>query len=325
MQNTILELAEGIRNTVLPFIGEHSGRGHASEAVGGDVTFELDRLAESYLERFIRERAPNLAFFSEDRGLVKPTGQAEKVLVVDPIDGTRPALAGLESACVSIALAPYGDDVTMSDAELGCIQEIKSGTVFIARRDHGLSIREGDGSSSAPALSDTTEIDRMFWSLGFRGRPARVLVEVLGNLIDRSSVGGGVFDLGSATFDMTRLLTGQLDAYLDVGTRIIDDVPATRADFERVGGGAILNNSPYDLVAGVLCLEEAGAVVTDAYGQSLGDRLLLGSSHEFQMSCVASSNSVLHAKILESIEEGVGLLAKTNRKEGQHNPDHGVS
>ena len=95
------------------------------------------------------------------------------------------------------------------------------------------------------------------------------LITVLGELIDTSSVGGAVFDLGSATFDMTRLVTGQLDAYLDVGSRMIEEAPALRARFEQVGGGAVLNNSPYDLAAAVLCLEEAGAVVTDARGDPL--------------------------------------------------------
>ena len=109
----------------------------------------------------------------------------------------------------------------------------------------------------------------MFWTFGFRGRPAEPLIEVLGELIDASSVGGAVFDLGSATFDMTRILTGQLDAYVDVGTRMIEEVPALRARFEQVGGGAVLNNSPYDLAAAVLCLQEAGAVVTDACGDPL--------------------------------------------------------
>ena len=60
----------------------------------------------------------------------------------------------------------------------------------------------------------------MFWTLGFRGRPAIPLMTVLEELIDTSSVGGAVFDLGSATYDLTRIVTGQLDAYLDVGTRI---------------------------------------------------------------------------------------------------------
>ena len=35
-----------------------------------------------------------------------------------------------------------------------------------------------------------------------------------------------------------------------------------------MGGGAVLNNSPYDLAAAALILEEAGAVVTDAYGRA---------------------------------------------------------
>ena len=47
---------------------------------------------------------------------------------------------------------------------------------------------------------------------------------------------------------------------------MVADVPGMRAEFERVGGGAVLNNSPYDLAAAALVLEEAGAVVTDAYG-----------------------------------------------------------
>ncbi len=37
-----------------------------------------------------------------------------------------------------------------------------------------------------------------------------------------------------------------------------------REEFERVGDGVVLNNSPYDLAAAALIVEEAGAVVTDA-------------------------------------------------------------
>ena len=81
-----------------------------------------------------------------------------------------------------------------------------------------------------------------------------------------------------------------------------------RAEFERVGGGAVLNNSPYDLAAAALCLEEGGAVVTDAYGRPLGDRPLLGSSHEFQMSCVAAANAELHAAICARSTSGIERL-----------------
>ena len=77
---------------------------------------------------------------------------------------------------------------------------------------------------------------------------------MLGELVDRSSVGGGTFELGSAAYDLTRVVTGQLDAYIEPGPRLVAEVPGMRAAFERVGGGGVLNNSPYDLAAGALCV-----------------------------------------------------------------------
>jgi myo-inositol-1(or 4)-monophosphatase len=301
IRELVTDLASTLREEVLPHLGAHAGRAHSGAAEGGDVTFQIDEHAEARMEAFLAERAPEISFYSEDRGLVSPAGdRAEWVLIVDPIDGTRPALAGLESSCVSVAAAPLDGEPTMGDVQVGCVLELKSGEGFVAER--------GQGLEPAARLSRNTSLERMFWTYGFRGRPARALVEVLAELIDRSSVGGGTFDLGSATFDMTRIVTGQLDAYIEPGPRMIDDVPAVRAEFERVGSGAVLNNSPYDLAAATICLEECGAVVTDAYGEPLADRPLLGSSHEFQMSCCAAANAELHAAICAELDAGIERL-----------------
>ena len=301
IRDLVCDLAATLRVEVLPHLGAHAGRAHSGEAEGGDVTFQIDERAEACMEAYLADCAPRVSFYSEDRGLVSPAGaSAEWVLVVDPIDGTRPALAGLESCCVSVAAARLDGDPTMADVAVGCVLELKSGQSFVAER--------GKGLEPAASLSSNRSIERMFWTYGFRGRPARALVEVLGGLIDASSVGGGTFDLGSATFDMTRVVTGQLDAYVEPGPRMVDDIPGMRAEFEQVGGGSVLNNSPYDLAAATICLEEAGAIVTDAYGRSLGDRPLLGSSHEFQMSCVAAANRELHAAICAELEAGIERL-----------------
>lgn len=299
-----LELGRELRTVVLPELGSHAGRAHVpgAGAAGGDITFAIDEQAEGRLASFLAERAPELAFYSEDRGMVVPGGATpEWVLVVDPIDGTRPAMAGFESACVSIAAAPLDAEPTMGDVTVAVIVEIKTGAEFVAVR--------GGGVDPAPNLSTNTSLETLFWTYGLRGRPARPTMEVLGDLIDTASVGGGTFDLGSATYDMTRINTGQLDAYVEPGPRLVDDVPGMRAEFERVGRGAILNNSPYDLAAAALCLEEAGGIVTDAYGQSLGARPLLGSGAAFQMSCVATANSELHRKLVSEVEAGIERLS----------------
>jgi myo-inositol-1(or 4)-monophosphatase len=265
-------------------------------------------MAERFVERFVAKRAPGCSFYSEDRGLVARAGDSQ-VLVVDPIDGTRPAMAGLESACVAVALAPLGDGApTMGDVEVGCVVEIKTGDWFVAERGRGLR------SSRRVALSANVEIERMFWGYGFRGRPARETVEVLGDLIDASSVGGGTFELGSQAFVMTRVATGQLDAVVEVGSRLIEDVPGMRERFERVGRGEVLNNSPYDLAAAWLCLTEAGGVVTDGWGRALDDYPLLGSGHEFQISSISAANPALHAALLQAVDAGVERLRRLSRQ-----------
>ena len=296
-------LALALRERIAPELGEHAGRAHAGAGRGGDVTFAIDEQAELFMEEFLAEHAPRIAFYSEDRGLVEPSDEDPRwVLVVDPIDGTRPAMAGFEAACVSVALAELRDGTpTMGDVVAGSVVELKSGRTFNAER--------GGGLDPAPSLSANRDLDRLFWAYGLRGRPMGAIAEVIGELIDASSVGGGTFDLGSASYDMTRIATGQLDAYVEPGPRMVADVPGMRERFERLGGGAVLNNSPYDIAAAALCLEEAGAVITDAYGAPLANCPLLGSGAEFQISCVAAANAELHRGILESIERGIERLA----------------
>ena len=159
-------------------------------------------------------------------------------------------------------------------------------------------------------LSAGFDVGRMFWGYGFRGRPVRAAAEVLGDLIDASSVGGGTFELGSQAFAMTRIVTGQFDAVVEVGSRLIDEIPGMRAEFERVGGGQVLNNSPYDLAAPWLCLTEAGGVVSDGWGEPLDRCRLLGSGHEFQMSSISASNVRLHAELVRAVDLGVARLGR---------------
>ncbi len=105
-------------------------------------------------------------------------------------------------------------------------------------------------------------------------------------------------------------MTGQLDAVIEVGSRMIDDVPGMRAEFERVGHGHVLNNSPYDLAAAWLCLREAGGVVSDGWGAPLDRRPLLGSGHEFQISSISAANAPLHARLVAEIDAGIARLKR---------------
>ncbi len=305
IKEIVYDLTTTIQKTVKPHLGKIASRRALGKAVGGDTTFVIDELAEEAVESFLKAQG-DIAYYSEDKGLMV-FGEPQFVLVIDPIDGTRPAAAGLESCCVSVAAAKYGEQPQMKDVFLGCIQEIKNDTIFLAEKGKGVRI-ERDGREIKPLLSGNTDLSSLFWCIGFRGRPAQALVTVLGELIDVSSVDGGVFDVGSATFSMTRLITGQMDAYIDIGKRMIDEVPWVEKEFKRVGRGTVLNNNPYDVAAAALIVQELGCVVTDGCGESIDDYPLLGSGPEFQFSMVGAVNPGLHEKILHLIDAGIERL-----------------
>ncbi|MBE0428597.1 MAG: hypothetical protein IBX61_01840 [Thermoleophilia bacterium] len=314
IQKLAVDLSAAIRELVLPQLGKSAARAHAGTAVGGDVTFGIDEEAEALLVSYLQDSGLDVAMYSEDKGLIE-CGEPEYVLIVDPVDGTRPAAAGLECAMVSIAVARYTETPTMGDVVFGCLREIKNGTLFTSSRGQGVDIVSAAGVPVPVALSRNTDLSQLFWTIGFRGRPARALIETLGDLVDLSSTGGAVFDLGSATFSITRILTGQLDAYVDIGPRMIEDVPEVKPFFEKVGRGAILNNSPHDLAAAGIICAEGGVIFGDGRGRPLDRRLLLGSDYSFQMSCVAAANRELFDSIVAVIDEGIIKLREAFGKD----------
>jgi hypothetical protein len=108
---------------------------------------------------------------------------------------------------------------------------------------------------------------------------------------------------------MTRVITGQLDAVIEPSTLLYQELPALRAEFERVGAGSLLTNPPYDIAAAWRLLKDVGAVVTDARGNELDDLPLLGSGPEHQTSFVASANPALHAEVLAAVAAGIERVA----------------
>lgn len=308
IEELVLELSTQIQRAVKPHLGKISSRASSGRAVGGDTTFVIDDIAEELVHGLLK-KSGDIAYYSEDKGLVV-FGKPRFVLIIDPIDGTRPAAAGFESCCVSIAAALYEENPRMADIFCSVVHEIKTDTIFLARKGSGARM-ERNGQPQPLLLSPNRELSTLFWTTGFRGRPAQALITVLADLIDTSSVDGGFFELGSVSFSLTRLITGQLDACVDIGKRLIDEVPLMSDEFSRVGKGTILNNNPYDVAAAFLVVQEGGGVVTDGCGRSVDGHLLLGSGVDYQFSLIAASNATLHAKILSEIDRGVEKLKKT--------------
>lgn len=300
------EVADAIRAAVEPGLGEFGSRASVGTAPGGDTTMAIDELAEAAVARVVHD-VGNLAYYSEDCGLVR-VGSPRAILIIDPIDGTRPAAAGFEACCASIAVVPPDEQAVLGDVQVGVVQELGSGTCFVARRGAGARVTDVAGTSRRVRRSPNTDMSALFLGASNRARPLVPLAYVLGELVDGAAMGGGYFELGSATFALTRIVTGQLDAYVDPGQRMIEQFPVLEAGFRNAGRGSIGTNFPYDVAAAALIVSEAGGVITDAAGRSLDGVRAVGSGPGFGLSAIAAASEALHAAVLETIDRGIERL-----------------
>jgi len=266
---------------------------------GGDPHYGLDECAEQSVENFLINWNIPVAAFSEDRGLVLYNDNPKWILIIDPIDGTRPALANFESCCFSAVVASYSKNPKFCDITHALVFELKSGDYFYADSENDeifLSIGE------TPKLTNTADTERMFWSTELTAHPIMHLARAYEDLIDGSVALGAVFVFTSSSYSLTRIVSGQLDAHVDVGHRIVQDNPDLINDFLKVGRGKLVTLFSYDIAAAAFILIKAGGIVTDAYGGSLDDlSLITDKSLSGQCSIVAASNPELHKNIMNKL------------------------
>jgi myo-inositol-1(or 4)-monophosphatase len=271
-------------------------------APGGDVTMAIDEIAEHVTEECCAE-AGDIAFYSEDRGYVE-IGRPRAILLVDPIDGTRPA-RGRARIVLRVGRCCCRRRATRRSATSSSVSCTRSSSAS-GSRPAAVKARASNGADGTVvpvSRSDNTDLRALFWTAGLRGRPAVPVTILLEDLIDGSSMHGGYFDLGSATFNMTRIVTGQLDAYVDVGWRVLDELPELEAAFRVAGDGAVCTNFPYDVAASSLIVTEGGGVVTAADGGPLAPaRRSVGRG--YGVAVIASASAALHEQLLDAVTQG---------------------
>jgi myo-inositol-1(or 4)-monophosphatase len=314
----LVELASAIRTSIAQMTAEARGREIVGSATSGDATFEIDRVAEKALLSFLKNARAPIAYYSEESGYTTFTNtQPQNLLIVDPIDGTRAAKSGFESCAISIASTRVIERPCMADVDNACVMEIVGDRVFYAERGKGARITQGE-HIRRPKLSKNSNLEMMAWSMTVPGRPAELIFPAAAKLIDLSSLKGGFFACNSTSFSLTRLLTNQLDACLDFANRFYRDIPELVKDhFINAGRGAIVGLAPYDLAGSLLLAQEAGCIVTDAYGKKLDDVLLLDTTVENNRSIIAASSPELHEKLMRFVDTRVQQLEALLRRKAE--------
>jgi myo-inositol-1(or 4)-monophosphatase len=211
----------------------------ATKSTPTDVVTESDTAAEELIRAVLAQRRPDDGVLGEESA--ETTGTSGVIWVVDPIDGTVNYLYGIPHYAVSIG-ARIGDEVVA-----GVVHNPVSGETFTAVRGAGAFL---DGRPLH--VSPVTTLDATLVGTGFgydaarRATQARVLLEVLPAVRD-------VRRFGVASLDLCAVAAGRIDAYYERGLK------------------------PWDLAAGGLIAEEAGAVVTGLRGASAGESMVVAA------------------------------------------------
>ena len=234
-------------------------RARRATRAGGDVTFAIDARGRGVPRGASWPSAPR-----RSPSTPRTAGSSRRTARPTCSWSTRSTARGrrwpgFEAACVSVAAARAGR---------GRARRWATCEVAVRRGDQvGTAVRRRarraacESDTPGRAQRRTSDLDRLFWAYGLRGRPARMTIEVLGEL-HRPLVGRRRRRSTSArrTFDMTRVLTGQLDAYVEPGPRIDRrGAAALRGVRARRAAARVLNNSPYDLAAAVAVPERGRA------------------------------------------------------------------
>lgn len=196
-----------------------------------DVVTSMDIAAERLLkERLLGERPQDGLLGEEGSSRDSRSGMR---WVVDPLDGTVNYLYGIPLWGVSVAV----EDLHAGGSIVGVIVTPELGEGFIGIRGHGAWRVVGDVAEPMN-VRPCGELSQAMVSTGFAYGTAlrRRQAQVLENIVDRIR---DIRRTGCAVVDFTWLARGRTDAYFERGL------------------------NPWDLAAGTLIAQEAGAVVTE--------------------------------------------------------------
>ena len=195
-----------------------------------DYVTEVDKEAEQIIIDTIQKYYPDHAILGEETGKSgSKTSQFE--WIIDPLDGTTNFLHKFPQFSVSIAVKEKG--------------KLMHGVVFDPIRDEMFSATRGDGAklnNYRIRVSEQKTLENALLGTGFPYHDFTYLDSYMNSLKSFMQSTAGIRRAGSAALDLAYVACGRMDGFWE------------------------FNLKAWDMAAGALIAQEAGAFVTDFKG-----------------------------------------------------------
>ncbi len=239
------QLAIKIYEKINPLLGTEEGGVKISRGAGGDISMNIDLVAEELIIQSLKDQELDILLISEEVG-EKYIGNKKKalfnehILIVDPIDGSNNAARGIPYCSISIA---YAKGKSIKDIVKAVIIDLNSKDLYWAE--------EGNGAFLNGALIHASQLDvsdDCFFELNISNKNLFKYVEKFRSLIKRNYK---VRVLGSSALTLCQIAKGSMEAFINLRE----------------------NNRLVDVAAGILILKEAGGEIFSITGSKLKGEL----------------------------------------------------
>jgi len=220
-----------------------------------DLVTEVDHQSEAFLLGEVQKNFPGHHILSEETGIIQ--GSDQHIWYIDPLDGTVNYAHHIPIFCVSIAYASRGTLV------LGAVYDPMRDEMFTAERGVGAYL---NGRPSR--VSSAADLQKSLLVTGFPYNAWDTPQDNFANFVKFGKLSQGVRRLGSAALDLCYVAAGRFDGFWELAL------------------------NPWDVAAGGLICEEAGARVTNVDG---------GADYLSAPQSVIACTPGIHSRMLEEL------------------------
>jgi myo-inositol-1(or 4)-monophosphatase len=225
-----------------------------------DLVTAVDEESQALIVGRLHRRFPAHGILAEEGLNERP--DAEWRWILDPLDGTKNFARGVPTFCVSIATERRGI------VELGVVHDPIHAETFVGVRGRGAWC-----NGRPIRVSEVARLERAFLATGLPHRVRQFVRSVSRTFARFAARSLGVRDRGAGALDLCYVACGRFDGYWEI------------------------DQSPWDIAAGGLIVQEAGGRMSDFHG----------CDFDIYDGETVASNGKIHGKIIAVLAMSGGI------------------
>ncbi|MFX0105433.1 MAG: inositol monophosphatase family protein [Candidatus Hodarchaeota archaeon] len=262
-------IALNVFEVVHPLLGTKEAAIKSTRGAGGDLSMEIDLVAEKAIIDSLQKASVSLLLISEELGEKyigneKEAKENHNILIVDPLDGSNNAARGIPYCSVSIA---YAIGKRVNHIRKAVVLNLITKDIYWAEKGKGAYLND-----TKIQVSDLDISEKCFFELNL---PMKNLMKNLQKLTPLIRRFYRIRIFGSSALTLCQIASGTMEAFINLRT----------------------SNRLVDVAAGLLILKEAGGRIFSLEGSEIDSNLSIDVKFPF-IACNVELESFLKKELI---------------------------